>query len=142
MPAFNIPLRFIEIDGQGVHLAVSGFVNGNLSNILIDTGASQSVFDKNRIMLFSDEMELEPIEKQSKGLGTDSMEGFRFVVGQFILGDILLEDFELIALDLSHINSSYHELGLAPVDLVLGGDVLRKYKAIIDYENAELRLSY
>ena len=87
---FPVPIRFVEIEKSGVHIAISGFVNGNLANILIDTGASQTVFDKNRIHLFSDQTKFEKAEKLSKGLGTDSMEGFKFSINQFILGDLVL----------------------------------------------------
>ena len=138
---FPIPIRFVEIEGSGVHIAISGFVNGNLANVLIDTGASQTVFDKNRINLFSNQQEFEKAEKLSKGLGTDSMEGFRLSINQFILGEIMLEDYDVVALDLSHINASYAELGLNPIDMVLGGDFLRKYAAKINYETAELWFS-
>lgn len=137
---FIVPIRFNQIESSGVHIAVSGFVNGNLANILIDTGASQTVFDRNRIFLFSDQTEFEKAEKLSKGLGTDSMEGFKFTIAQFIIGELLLNDFELVALDLAHINASYRELGLAPIDLVLGGDFLRKHQASIRYGSAELWL--
>lgn len=142
METFSIPIRFVAIEKSGIHVAVSGFVNGNLANILIDTGASQSVFDKNRINLFSGQTEFESADQLSKGLGTDSMEGFKFVIDQFLLGDLLLEPYEIVALDLSHINASYNELGHAPIDIVLGGDFLKKYRSVIDYEKAELRLSY
>ncbi len=138
---FIVPIRFNEIESSGVHIAVSGFVNGNLANILIDTGASQTVFDRNRIFLFSDQTEFAKAEKLSKGLGTESMEGFKFNVSQFILGDLVLEDFEIIALDLSHVNDSYAQLDLVAIDMVLGGDFLRQYKAMVNYGTAELALT-
>ncbi len=137
---FPIPIRFVKIESAGVHLAVSGLVNGNLANILIDTGASQTVFDKNRIHLFSEQTEFESAEKLSKGLGTDSMEGFKFNILQFILGELVLENYEIVSLDLSHINASYDELHLPPIDMVLGGDFLMKYAASIRYGSAELWL--
>ena len=139
---FSVPIRFIEIEQSGVHIAVSGFVNGNLANILIDTGASQTVFDKNRIELFSKDSELEKADKLSKGLGTDSMEGYRFKINQFILGELVKEPFEVVALDLSHINASYAELNLVPIDMVLGGDFLNEFAAEIDYGASELRMTY
>ena len=139
---FPVPIRFIEIEGSGVHIAISGFINGNLANILIDTGASQTVFDKNRIHLFSKQQEFEKAEKLSKGLGTDSMEGFQFSINQFILGDIFLENYDVVALDLSHINQSYAELNINPIDMVLGGDFLRRYSATIKYDSAELWLRF
>lgn len=138
---FSIPIRIIDIQETGFHLAVSGFVNGNLANILIDTGASQTVFDINRIALFSDETEFKKADKLSKGLGTDSMEGYHFSIDQFLLGELLLEEFDVVSLDLSHINASYQELKLVSIDMVLGGDFLRKYNAIIDYSTLELSLT-
>lgn len=137
---FPIPIRFVEIDDSGVHLAISGFVNGNLANILIDTGASQTVFDKNRIELFTDQQNFEKAEKLSKGLGTESMEGYKFKINQFVLGDLVLEEYDVVSLDLLHINASYKDLGLTPIDMVLGGDFLMKYSASIRYNSAELWL--
>jgi hypothetical protein len=142
MMRFSVPIRVIEIEQSGYHVAVTGFVNGNLANILIDTGASQTVFDKNRIELFSKNSELEKADKLSKGLGTDSMEGYRFKIDQFILGELVREPFEVVALDLSHINASYADLKLIPIDMVLGGDILTKLEAEIDYGSSELRLNY
>ena len=139
---FTIPIRIIEIEGSGFHVAVTGFVNGNLANILIDTGASQTVFDKNRINPFSRDAELEKADKLSKGLGTDSMEGYRFKIEQFILGDLVKEPLEVVALDLSHINASYTELKLVPIDMVLGGDFLNEFAAEIDFGASELRMTY
>lgn len=137
---FSVPIRLVEIADSGFHIAVSAFINGNLANVLIDTGASQTVFDKNRINLFSDELELQKTEQLSKGLGTDSMEGYQFSINQFILGDLLLDDFEVVALDLSHINASYSELKLPAIDMVLGGDFLKRYCALINYDKLELVL--
>ena len=139
---FSVPIRIIEIEQSGYHVAITGFVNGNLANILIDTGASQTVFDKNRIELFSKNSELEKADKLSKGLGTDRMEGYRFKIDQFILGELVEEPFEVVALDLSHINASYAELNLIPIDMVLGGDILTQLEAEIDYRSSELRLNY
>lgn len=137
---FPVPIRFIEIEQSGIHIAVSGFVNGNLANILIDTGASQTVFDMNRVHLFSNQTEFEKAEKLSKGLGTDSMEGFKFSINQFILGDLLIDNFDVVSLDLSHINTSYTQLNLGAIDMVLGGDFLKKHGASIRYVSAELWL--
>lgn len=138
---FSVPISLIEIVGSGFHIAVNAFVNGKSANVLIDTGASQTVFDKNRIELFSNETELEKAEKLSKGLGTDSMEGYQFTINQFVLGDIVLDNLEIVALDLSHINASYKELELTAIDMVLGGDFLVEHNAVIDYQKKEIQFS-
>jgi hypothetical protein len=119
---------------------VSGFINGNLANILIDTGASQTVLDMNRVQLFTNQQQFEKAEKLSKGLGTNSMAGYKFSINQFVLGDLVIEDYDVVSLDLSHINASYEDLGLTPIDMVLGGDFLMHYSANIQYSSAELWL--
>ncbi len=96
--------------------------------------------DRNRIGLFTTDTEFESTGQLSKGLGTDGMEGHRCTIAQFILGDLVIEQFEVTLLDLSHVNSSYSELGLAPIDMVLGGDILRDYSAVLDYGSLELIL--
>lgn len=48
---------------------------------------------------------------------------------------MLIENFEAVLLDLAHVNESYEKLGLTPIDGVLGGDVLYKYNAAINYKN-------
>ena len=45
-------------------------------------------------------------------------------------------------LDLSHVNQSYEQIGLKPIDGVLGSDVLLKYNAVIDYEKKILKLKF
>jgi hypothetical protein len=136
----RVPIRELTIPPDGTHIIVAAFVNGQLANVLIDTGASQTVMDRNRIGLFSTETEFEPTGQVSKGLGTDAMESHRFSLTQFILGDLVLEDMPVTLLDLSHVNSSYRELDLCEVDMVLGGDILRTYGAMIDYGSWELVL--
>lgn len=136
-----IPLRFVNIPPNGTHVVVAAFINGQLANVLIDTGASQTVMDRNRVGLFSAETHFESTGQLSKGLGTDGMESFHFTLGQFILGDLVLEAMQVTLLDLAHVNGSYDQLGLAPIDMVLGGDILKGYTAVLDYGRAEMLLT-
>jgi hypothetical protein len=112
-----------------------------LANVLIDTGASQTVMDRNRVGLFSTETEFESTGQLSKGLGTEGMETFHFTLSQFILGDLVLEPMQVTLLDLGHVNGSYEQLGLAPIDMVLGGDVLKDCTAVLDYGRAQMLLT-
>jgi hypothetical protein len=94
----------------------------------------------NRVQLFTNQQQFEKAEKLSKGLGTNSMAGYKFSINQFVLGDLVIEDYDVVSLDLSHINASYEDLGLTPIDMVLGGDFLMHYSANIQYGSAELWL--
>jgi len=137
----SIPVRLLRIEPVGMHLAVSAFINGNLANVLIDTGASQTVMDINRIHLFSSEQTFEKSGLRSKGLGTDSMESFHFTITQFILGDLVLNELDIVLLDLTHVNRSYEQLELPAIDMVIGGDLLHEHAAILDYGTMRLTLT-
>ena len=133
-------MRAITIPPDGTHVVVTAFINGQMANVLIDTGASQTVLDRNRVHIFSAQTEFVKSEQTSKGLGTDGMDTHLFTITQFLLGDLLLEGMKVMLLDLSHVNGSYTELNLAPIDMVLGGDILRRYGALVDYRAMELTL--
>jgi len=46
----------------------------------------------------------------------------------------------LITFDMSHINNALSEKKVPPIDGILGADVLKKSKAVIDYESNKLYL--
>ena len=51
-------------------------------------------------------------------------------------------NYKTILLDLSHVNNSYEQIKLKPVDGVLGSDLLLKYSAVIDYDKKILKLKF
>ena len=42
----TIPFKIIKIDDEGFHLLIKVYINKKVAHLLIDTGASKSVFDK------------------------------------------------------------------------------------------------
>jgi hypothetical protein len=68
------------------------------------------------------------------------MASFTAIIHDFHVGDLLVDPFEVAVLDLSAINSAYEQLGHPEVLGVLGGDILMKYKAVIDYGKWRLTL--
>ena len=136
-----VPFELISIDGDGYHLLVDAALNGRPARMLVDTGASRTVFDRERIQQFIPDGVFLPAEKTSTGLGTDSMEGHTTTVETFQVGDLVLESVEVVVLDLAHVNSSYGLIGLDAIDGVLGSDMLVKHNAVIDYGKKELVLT-
>ncbi len=122
-------------------MATWGFINGELANVLIDTGASQTVLDKNRVHIFSLQTEFELSDQLSKGLGTAEMQSYLFNVDQFVLGDLVLDHLDVMLVDLQHVNGSYHQLGHTVIDMVLGGDILQRYEAVLDYGKMMMTLT-
>ena len=59
----------------------------------------------------------------------------------FSIGELVFNNIELTSLDLTHVKQSYEQMGEKPIQGVLGGDILDRYQAIIDYSKSILRLN-
>jgi len=137
----ELPIRFYKIDKDGYHLMVRVSINGVKATMLVDTGASRTVFDINRINRFVKKTDFDSNEKLSTGLGTSSMQSFLVTLEKIKIGKLILKDYTTVLLDLSHVNESYKQIDLKPIDGVIGCDLLKDYKAIINYEKKTLRLT-
>lgn len=135
-----IPLKFLSIEGDGTHLLILLKLNGKKARMLVDTGASRTVFDINRIENFTGKKKFGKNQQLSTGLGTNSMQSHNTVLKKIELGKIKIEKFETILLDLKHVNECYEKLGLGSIDGVLGGEILIKFKAVINYGKKTLKL--
>ena len=135
-----LPIDIIDLKGEGLHLFFKARAGRKLCRLLIDTGASRTVFDETRFRRLLQDGDLTALNRLSTGLGTDSMVGFTGRIPKLHLGGISLLDYHAVVLNLSHVNSSYEMLGFPPIDGVLGSDLLHRFKAVIDYGTAELHL--
>lgn len=136
-----LPLRILHLNDKGAHLLIAVRINGKKARVLIDTGASNTVFDKHRLPDFLKGARMETEERLSSGLGTSNMQSQSAVLNKLELGSIIIKNHYTLVLDLSHVNSSYENMKLKPIDGVIGGDILKKYKANIDYGKKKLVLS-
>ena len=136
----SVKLISIKIPPSGLHLIVNARINKKPARLVVDTGASQTVLDYNRIGRFSSVTEFEIHDGHSSGIGSSKMVSHIFHADSFSLGKCLLENHELVLIDMVHVNASYQLLNKKPVDGVLGGDILKKLDAIIDYRKRVLIL--
>jgi predicted aspartyl protease len=137
----HIDISSILIEDDGFHILLSSEINGIPARMLIDTGASRTVFDLERIQQFVSDKFFEQHDKLSTGLGTDSMPTSTVVIKKLKIGDLELEDFSAVLLDLQHVNGTYNKLGHEAIDGVLGNDILVKYNAVINYKKLKLSLT-
>jgi predicted aspartyl protease len=137
----TIKLDIIPIEDDGYHIFIDASINGKIARLLIDTGASRTVFDAGRIKVFLDQEdhEFEKIDKLSTGLGTNTMESHSVMLKEFTLGDTTFSDYYTVVLNMEHVNQSYRMLGFPEIDGVLGGDLLHELKAVIDYRKKQIR---
>jgi hypothetical protein len=138
----TIPFKVIDISGEGYHLMLKLKINNKAATVIIDTGASKSVFDKTRIEKFVKEKNFATHESLSSGLGTNTMTSQITTIKKLQIGELEIPDYKTVLLDLSHVNASYEQVGLKAVDGVLGSDILLKYHAVIDYEKQTLKLKF
>jgi predicted aspartyl protease len=136
----QIPLQVISIQERGFHILLKIKINGMSARMVLDTGASQTVLDKNRVHRFVDDKEFEKNETLSTGLGTNSMESHIVHIRKMQLGDLIIKDSALILLDLSIVNTSYEQIGMKPLDGIIGSDILMMHKAVIDFGKRILKL--
>jgi predicted aspartyl protease len=139
-----VPIDLVQIDEDGYHLMINAKIGRKKVRLLIDTGASKSVFDKTRLdgILSNKDNNYETLEQLSTGLGTNSMESQTTCLKSFKLGDIKIKDLDVVVLDLNHVNESYAMIGEKGIDGVIGSDLLKKYDAVIYYKGKKLKLYY
>ncbi len=137
----KIPLQLITIDKDGFHLMVHARINGLKANVLIDTGATRSVFDKNRVEYYLGDIALKKFDKFFTGIGATRIETFATIIPSITFGNYTLEKTEMVIIDMAMINKSYAVFDLPRIDMVLGGDILLRLGAMIDYQNRLLLIN-
>ena len=137
----EVPIHLLDIEGDGFHIMVQGKIHGKEAHFLIDTGASRSVFDSNTITNFIDDIQFEKKEGMTAGVGSSDLESSTFIIDSFSIGNLEINNYEAVALDLENIHEMYAKLALPHIDGILGGDLLKKYKAVINYRSKKLRLT-
>lgn len=137
----KIPLELIEPEDGGCHILVEAKkADGRKGKILLDTGASMTVFDPVEL---EDSLEnIREIETEQCSSGLNAM-----ISGQkaaelkgLNIGDKKLDGITAIVLDLNHINGIYEEHFGFRLWGLLGGDFLKDNNAHVDYAGLYLTL--
>lgn len=139
MHIIEIPFQLISIEGDGYHIMIDGHINGEKAKFLVDTGASRTVFDLEGIRQFVPEPDFLENERLSTGLGTNEMPSMVVEIENLGFGDLKIDNYTAIAIDLKHVHLSYQSLGLPAIDGVLGGDLLARYRCVINYKTRKIK---
>ena len=137
----QIPIRLLDIEGEGFHVMIKGKINGMEANFLIDTGASRSVFDPTVITKFIENPTFEKKEGITSGVGGNDLESSTFTINSLTFGDIEIKDYEAVALNLENIHETYQKLRLPAIDGIIGGDLLYRLKATLNYRLRKIRFT-
>lgn len=136
----QIPVEVVSMQGDGFHVFLQAWVGRKKIRLLLDTGASRTVFDETRLNELLPKADLELLSELSTGLGTNSLSGKSTQIGTFRIGELRIRNYPAIVLDLAHVNQTYQRIGLPLLDGVLGSDILKEYQAVIDYKHELLVL--
>jgi len=140
MKRYKIPLKIFEIPGGGNHLLVKAKINTIATYLLIDTGASSSVFDIDSESF--EQTSIIPVEEDMQS------SGFNSSIDNLSTGEIeslKISHFKTkiplgIFTSLEHVNQLYKSIKLPKISGIIGSYFLIKHNAIINFSTKILSL--
>jgi len=120
------------------HFELAAEVNGRPARLLLDTGASHTIFATPSAQRLG--LQTAPSTERAGGVGTSDHATETTIIDELRLGGVRLQRVAAWTFDLDHVNRALANQGGAPVDGALGGDLLRPAEAVIDYARAMLYL--
>ena len=135
-----LPMDIVILgEDDSYHLFVSGYINGQKYDLLIDTGASHTIFDAT---LITDKHtgDIPENQIQSTGIHAGELKTDIGIIQKFELGDLKRMKWTVVLIDLTHVNEMYKKFTDKRIAGLIGSDFLLKHKAVIDYKKMELVL--
>ena len=129
----SVKLVFLETK----HYLVEAKVNGVKGKFILDTGASNSC------ICTSLEDKFKVISKESKEKASSAnseMTNTMISKSNMIQIDKWEDKINLISFDMNHINNALSQKKVPPIDGIIGADILKKTKSILDYKTNKLFL--
>ena len=130
----NIPLVLTETN----HFELVASINGVTGKFILDTGASNTCVGMDKIAFF--EMASEATDIKAAGAGASEMETLISLKNKIQIGDWKKKKQKVVLFDLTHVNQALVSHNALPVDGIIGADLLKKGKAVIDYNKKCLYL--
>src|SRR5687767_4464453 len=90
----SLPLEVVGIQEDGFHLFVDVKVNNKMVRMLLDTGASRTVFDISLLRKIHSEIILEENEDKATGLGSREVESFIAFIEKLEMGEIEVHNYQ------------------------------------------------
>lgn len=130
----QIPLVFTATN----HFEVVAKINGILGRFILDTGASNTCIGFDKIEFFN--LVSKESEIKAAGAGATNMETMISTKNTIEIGKWRKKKQKIVLFDLTHVNEALTTHKALPVDGIIGADVLKKAKAIIDYKKSRVYL--
>lgn len=128
----------LKNNGAG-HFKLNAKINGKTGSFILDTGASHTVIDEAEAEKFGLRFS-KASSKDAGGLGTAALKTRKCTGNKVEIKNFSINKKLLIVIDLSHVNNALKNNGNKKIDGVIGADILKKHKALIDYSERALYL--
>ena len=125
----RIPLIMTETN----HFEVLAKINGVQGRFILDTGASNTCVGMDKIEYFN--LKSKDSEIKAAGAGATEMETLISKKNTLSIGTWRKKKKKIVLFDLVHVNQALTNHGAMPVDGIIGADILKKGRAIIDYNS-------
>lgn len=130
----KIKLKFTKTN----HFEIKAIINGVKGKFILDTGASNSCIGFDSAKDFN--LKVEDSEVKAAGAGAVDMLTQLSKKNVIKIGKWKKDKVALILFNLTHVNTALTNHNSNPVDGIIGADILKKGKAIIDYQKKYLYL--
>lgn len=120
------------------HFEIKATINGKKGVFILDTGASNSCIGFHSVENFN--LKVKDSLIKAAGAGAIDMDTKVSRKNKLKIGRWTNSKTVLILFNLSHVNMALTNHNAKPVDGIIGADVLKKAKAVIDYEKKYLYL--
>lgn len=120
------------------HFEIKATINGKKGLFILDTGASSSCVGFEGIETFK--LKAEDSMIKAAGAGATDMETKMAKKNKVKIGKWNHKKIALVLFNLTHVNTALINHNSTPVDGIIGADILKKAKGIIDYEKKYLYL--
>ena len=137
---YTTRIKIESLEGGGKHIFVPCIIEGIHVIMLIDTGCSNTVFDRSS-KLFSD-IRMHDIKGTNKNFSLNaSIDDVKVgKIKDFAIGKFTTDLNRAVFISLDHINTLYKAMIGCSITGIIGSDFLKKYKAVIDFGAGKMTL--
>lgn len=126
----KIPLVLTETN----HFEITAKINGVTGRFILDTGASNTCVGFDKIEFFT--LTSKESKIKAAGAGGINMETLISTKNKIKIGGWRKNKLKIVLFDLVHVNEALTAHKALPVDGIIGADILKKARAIIDYDKS------
>lgn len=128
-------------DEHNLHPIIDAKLNGDPIRLIVDTGASHTCISRKDVKSLIKSNPENVSNDVVMGIGSKMMKNNILTIKEITIGDLVINNYPVVAIKITHINKAFKLLGLQAINGLLGSDILCKYNAIIDYKNRYLTLN-